>query len=74
MWNDAFAERQMPASKDLMQAESGMWPAVLVEVAFVGTRGLRISSQWADITRFLINEVRRGKQETCATAHWIMTI
>ena len=48
----------MPASKDdVMQAELGMWPAVLVEVAFVGTRGLRISSQRADITRFLIYEV-----------------
>ena len=74
MWNDAFAERQMPASKDVMQAELGMWPAVLVEVAFVGTRGLRIRSQRADITRFLIDEVRHGKQETCATAHWSMTV
>ena len=48
----------------------GVLPAVLVEVASVGTRGLRISAQRADATRLLIDEVRRGEQETCEAASW----
>ena len=52
-----------------MQLNLGVWPAVLVEIATVGTRGLRVSAQWANPTRLLINEVRCGRQGMHGAEH-----